>query len=121
MRTLYARLRTDHSRELANYRHLIEVKDDPFYKSCNEGLVENIYHVLCECSALEEIRYRVFGGPVELSQMTSNPEKCRLILRHRFKDLYLKEEHIAGTIEERDGNVRGASNAHACAAFSAST
>ena len=57
VRTLYARLRTDHSRELANYRYLIEVKDDPFYKSCNEGLVENIYHVLCECSALEEIRY----------------------------------------------------------------
>lgn len=100
VRTLYARLRTDHSRELANYRYLIEAEDEPFCKSCDEGLVENIYHVLCECSALEEIRYRVFGGPVELSQMTSNPEKCRLVLRHRFKDLYLKEEHIAGTIEE---------------------
>ena len=100
VRTLYSRLRTDHSRELANYRYLIEAEDEPFCTSCDEGRVENIQHVLCECSALEEIRYRVFGGPVELSQMTSNPEKCRLVLRHRFKDLYLKEEHIAGTIEE---------------------
>ena len=32
----------------------------------------------------------MFGGPFELSQMTP----------YRFKDLYLKEEHIAGTIEE---------------------
>ena len=96
VRSLFARLRTDHCRDLRHYQYVIEIADDPFCQECEDGKVDNINHVLCECPALEAIRRRVFSEPVKMSHLTTEPEKCRLVLRHRFKGLKLPKEHIAG-------------------------
>ena len=74
VRSLYARLRTGHCKELGNYAYMIEIADDPFYEC---GDVETIDHVLCECPILETTRRRLFEGPVSLSQLVTEPEKCR--------------------------------------------
>ena len=66
VRSLYARLRTGHCKELGNYAYMIEIADDPF---CECGDVETIDHVLCECPILETTRRRLFEGPVSLSQL----------------------------------------------------
>ena len=49
MRTLFARLRTDHEVELRWYRVLIEEEEE---NQCEEGcdVAEDVEHVLCECS-----------------------------------------------------------------------
>ena len=90
VRSLYQRLRTDHCKELGHYKYKIETADHPY---CKCGEVENIEHVLCHCPILEWTRRSVFGEPVKMSHMVSDPEKCRVFLAHRFKELAFK--HIA--------------------------
>ena len=84
VRSLYQRLRTDHCKELGHYKYKIETADHPF---CKCGEVENIEHVLCHCPILERTRRSMFGEPVKLSHMVSDPERCRVFLAHRFKEL----------------------------------
>jgi ribonuclease HI len=88
VRSLYARLRTGHAKELKQYRYVIEIEDDPF---CICGEPETIQHVLCDCPILELARRSVFEGPVELHDLVSKPEKCRSMLSHRFPKLKLKK------------------------------
>ena len=87
VRSLYARLRTGHCKELGNYAYMIEIADDPF---CECGDVETIDHVLCKCPILETTRRRLFGGPVSLSQLVTEPEKCRKLLSQRFTGLKME-------------------------------
>ena len=92
VRTLFSRLRSDHSRELKHYQYRIEIADDPF---CTCGEIENIEHLLCHCPILDSIRRSVFGEPVKMSHMVTEPEKSRVVLSHRFKGLKLpSKEHI---------------------------
>ena len=84
VRSLYQRLRTDHCKELGHYQYKIETADHPY---CKCGAVENIEHVLCECPILDRTRRSMFGEPVKLSHMVTNPERCRVFLSHRFKGL----------------------------------
>ena len=92
VRTLYARLRSGHCKELKHYQYMIDVADDPF---CECGEVDTIQHVLCSCPILGSVRRSVICGPVELSHLVTDPEKCRVILSRRFKGLSLPKEHIA--------------------------
>ena len=90
VRTLYARLRSGHSKELKHYQYMIEIADDPF---CECGEVDTICHVLFECPILESIRRSTICEPVGLSHFVTQPEECRTILAQRFKGLRLKEIH----------------------------
>ena len=84
VRSLYARLRTGHCKELGQYKYMIETADHPF---CECGEEETIEHVLCKCLILEVTRRSLFEEPVSLSHLTSEPEKCRKLLSRRFKGL----------------------------------
>jgi len=72
VRTLFSRLRSDHSRELKHHQYRIEIADDPF---CTCGEIENIENLLCYCPILDSIRRSVFGEPVKMSHMVTEPEK----------------------------------------------
>ena len=52
VRTLFARLRSGHAKELRHYMYTIEQEDDPTCTSCKEA-DETIGHVLCHCPALD--------------------------------------------------------------------
>jgi hypothetical protein len=91
VRSLFARLRSGHCRELTRYQYMIEVADDPL---CECGEINNIHHILCECPILDTIRRSVFGEPVALGHLVTDPEKCRRVLSHRFPGLKLPNEHI---------------------------
>ena len=90
VRTLYARLRSGHCKELKHYQYMIEVADDPF---CECGEVDTIHHVLCECPILDSIRRSKIGEPMRLSHLVTQPEECRTILAQRFKGLRTNEIH----------------------------
>ena len=85
VRSLFARLRTDHAKELASYQHKIGNIDSPNCIECDKP--ETIKHVLCECVKLEEKRVRMWHDTITVSMMTTHPELCRRILEHRFPAL----------------------------------
>ena len=85
----FQQLRTDHSKLLKNYRYLIDLEEDPFC-DCGMQEEETIEHILCRCPALELQRIRHFAGEVTVSMMVTEPEICRRILKHRFKDLEIE-------------------------------
>ena len=76
VRTLFARLRTGHSKELRQYRYMIEKDDEPTCQECDDD-EETIEHILCHCPALERIRRLIFEEPPTMAQMTKQPEMCR--------------------------------------------
>ena len=102
VRTLFARLRTGHAKELRQYRYLIEKEDEPTCTACEED-EESIEHVLCHCPTLERKRRMLFEEPPTVAHMTNQPEKCRKLLQDRF-DLKL-EENTAQPV--REGRPRG--------------
>jgi ribonuclease HI len=85
VRTLFARLRSDHAKELNYYREKIKTSDTADCDTC--GVVENIKHVLCDCPTLEEARVRNWYGKVSIDMMVTEPDVCRRILAHRYKAL----------------------------------
>ena len=86
IRSLFARLRTDHAKELANYRHRIGTAESPDCVECQ--VPETIEHLLCHCPSLEEARARVWPhGKVTINMMVENPEVCRQILQKRIPNL----------------------------------
>jgi ribonuclease HI len=90
VRTLYARIRTGHAKELKAYRHDIEKEDDPNCETCN--VPEDTEHVLCHCAATEEARVRNWNGEVTMRMLVEQPDVCRKILGTRFKALVGKDE-----------------------------
>ena len=90
VRTLFARLRTDHAFELKAYRKEIEAEDD---NNCEKGcgVPETLKHVLCECEQTAEARQRHWPDTVSVDMMVTEPEVCRKILQARFKKLALKK------------------------------
>ena len=91
VRTLFARLRTGHAKELAYYRYLIESGDDAICEECGEE-EETIEHVLCRCVALEEERRRRIEGEITIDKMVTDPEACREILQKRFPGLKITRD-----------------------------
>ena len=57
VRSLYARLRTGHAKELRDYRYKIDQEDDPFcdYTGCGQEVAQTIQHVLVDCPALKTV------------------------------------------------------------------
>jgi len=103
VRRLFARLRTDHAKELRFYMYLIEKEDDPSCVGCGFEK-ETIKHILCDCPALSIQRARHAEGEVTIDHMVSKPEVCRRILETRFPDLAIRKTH---TNHVEDGeNVR---------------
>jgi len=86
MRSLFARLRSNHAKELAYYQHKIGNIESPNCLECN--VPETIKHVLCACPATEETRVRnCHEGNMHVSMMITHPEVCRKILENRFPGL----------------------------------
>ena len=50
VRTIFARLRTGHSKELPQYRYMIEKDDEPTCQEYDDD-EETIEHILCHCPA----------------------------------------------------------------------
>ena len=90
-RTLYARLRRGHAKELGHYQHFIENADDGM---CEHGCEDDdtIEHALCRCMATEEARYRTVGGDTTVAMLVTHPNECRKILSTRFGELKLPAE-----------------------------
>ena len=94
MRKLFARLRSDHAKELGYYKHKIGKSETPNCKECE--VPETIKHVLCECAALSEARHRNWpNGNVTVGMLVTHPEVCRQILEKRFNGLkYPRDERM---------------------------
>ena len=91
VRTLYARLRTGHSKELRDYTFIIDKDDDDTCLRCNMGMPETTRHVLCECPALSQARQKHADGKATVRMLVTDPETCRQILQERFEGLKLPE------------------------------
>ena len=86
--TLFARLRTDHAKELKSYRHrILHTEESAECEKC--GLEdETTMHILCRCPALMRIRMEEFPDEdVTRDMMVERPDRCRRILGERFPDL----------------------------------
>ena len=87
-RTFYARLRTEHAKELKSYRHrMLETEDTATCELC--GLEdETTMHILCRCPAHEKVRREEFPDErITKEMLVERPEKCRRVLEDRFPDL----------------------------------
>ena len=89
VRSLFARLRSNHAKELAYYQHKIGNIASPNCKECE--VPETIKHLLCECPSLEEARARNWPGKVNITMMISHPDVCRQILEKRFQGLKMSK------------------------------
>ena len=87
VRTAYSRLRTGHSKLLAQYRYYIDKADSPDCK-CGEG-EETIEHLLCECKQLEAARRDLKLEGVSPDRMVTEPDICRQLLCQQFPELKL--------------------------------
>ena len=85
-RTLYARLRTNHAKELKHYQHRIGNEEDAICAKCGEE-DETIEHVLCKCPALELQRRRIYEGEWHQEMMVTAPKQSMELLKHRFEGL----------------------------------
>ncbi|KAF0310265.1 hypothetical protein FJT64_018702 [Amphibalanus amphitrite] len=76
-----ARLRTDHSMMLREYRHRIGLEDDPTCPEC--GLEdETLAHLLTDCPARAEVRRRIFGeDEPEMREALGDPTKLVELLK----------------------------------------
>ena len=91
VRSLYARLRSGHSKELSYYSWLIEKQDDP---SCKCGAEkETIEQVIAECPLLDEDRRNLDMTNAKLETMVKNPEASRKLLMTRFPGLQVRDEN----------------------------
>ena len=88
-RSLYARLRTGHAKELKHYRWRIEQEDDALCEECGEE-DETIEHVLCKCGRDATRQCEIIPGRnFNLGMLTTHPEECRRLLERRFEELKL--------------------------------
>ena len=85
VRSLYARLRSGHSKELSYYSWLIEKQDDPSCKC--EAEKETIEHVVVECPLLDEDRRAIDMTNAKMETMVKDPERSRKLLMTRFPGL----------------------------------
>ena len=102
VRSTFSRLRTGHSKLLANYRFLIEKEDSPICECKDEdqdGEEETLEHILCRCSLLKDTRDSMGIRNISPDWMVTEPEKCRELLSARFPELKL------GTGTEEDTPV----------------
>ena len=99
MRSLYARLRTGHAKQLREYLYKIDAEDDPY---CDCGLMEEqtIKHLLCDCPQLARARAMESQEQVTMQHMTTDPEMCRRILAVKFTEL--KKTHTQLAEEAQD-------------------
>jgi len=102
VRTMFARMRTDHAKELKQYRYKIEMEDDP-YCECGES-EENIRHVLCHCPRLARARAMVAMEQIDISHMISDPETCRRILCVQFPGLRTHTNVVEEARSVEDGD-----------------
>jgi ribonuclease HI len=88
-RRTFARLRTNHAKELRHYRHRIGVDTAATCIFCEMDEDETIDHILCRCPQLEERRKRAWHEAVTVRMLADEPEVCRHILENRIPKLKL--------------------------------
>ena len=100
VRSLYARLRTGHAKELKSYRHRIGLEEDGICSEC-ELKEETIDHVLCRCPANESDRRELWPDDhttTTVNRLVTDPARCRELLERRFAGLSLPDP--AGSDDE---------------------
>ena len=105
VRSLYARLRTNHAAELRYYQHKIGNIESPNCEWCD--VVEDIEHVITTCPTISEARVRNWHAPVEKTMLVTHPEVCRKILAFRYKVLNIKPTNQTDNQNAYDPDERG--------------
>lgn len=103
IRSQFARLRTDHAKELKIYQKKIENIEDATCEVCGEG-DETIKHVLCQCPGLADERRKLRSGEWKIQMMVTEPEICRKLLQQRFHGLREKTPSEDTRGEESGGD-----------------
>ena len=88
VRVAFSKLRTGHSKDLREYRHRLQIEEDPFCP-CGSGEEETIEHVVCKCTRLEARRRML--GEVKISILVEDPETARSMLALLYDSVRIKE------------------------------
>ena len=89
VRSAFSRLRTGHSKLLAQYRYLIDKADSPVCECGNEDEEQTIDHLLCSCPLLNSSREQLKIHNISPDWMVTDPDLCRKLLSARFPELKL--------------------------------
>ena len=89
VRSAFSRLRTGHSKLLAQYRYLIDKADSPVCECGNEDEEQTIDHLLCKCPLLNSSREQLKIHNISPDWMVTEPDLCRRLLSTRFPELKL--------------------------------
>ena len=87
VRRLYARIRSNHAKELRAYQERIGMLSDGNYQHCDMGEKETVKHILCECPQLECARIEMWPERFTTEMLVQNPNVCRKLLGRRFPAL----------------------------------
>ena len=86
-RSMYARLRTDHCKELQNYQcNKLGKAETAACPKCG-GEDDTIRHILCKCPSMEEKRQQIRIGEWTVDALVDKPQDCMKLLRHRLPEL----------------------------------
>ena len=93
-RSLYARLRSNHAKELKHYRHH-KLKTEPdALCPCGTGEEETIDHLLTRCPRLDDAREKYCPGRnLTVEMLVKEPDICRKILATLYVRLKLKTDN----------------------------
>jgi len=89
IRTMYAILRTEHEKNLKDWRHRMLGKEESGnYEKCDLE-TETTMHILAKCPAHSKIRRQKFGDKQPTrNDLVQHPELCKEVLESRFEDLH---------------------------------
>ena len=88
VRTMYARLRTEHEKNLKDWRFRMLGKEENSRCEKCELEPETTIHILARCPAHSRTRRKVFGGKhPNRNDLVQHPEQCKEVLEDRFEDL----------------------------------
>ena len=103
VRSLYARLRCNHAKELRSYQKRIGITNVGNCIYCDMDEEENINHVLCRCPQLECARREAWPDGFTTEMLVQRPNICRKLLGRRFPAL----RRVGNPQEDGDGSPPG--------------
>ena len=87
VRRFYARLRSDHAKELRAYQKRIEMVSEGICIFCDTDEEETVEHVLCRCPQLECARREMWPSEFTIDMLVTHPEMCKKLLGKRYPAL----------------------------------
>jgi ribonuclease HI len=107
-RSLFARLRSNHAKELKHYQHRLGTEPDALC-SCGTGDEETIDHLLIRCPRVDDAREKHCPGTrMKEEMLVTEPERCRKILATLYARLRIKtDEGEISSASTTDGHPQG--------------